>query len=181
MNHVISIGGGIVTFTIGRKARIALVSECDAELIDMGWAVLAGGRKEKRLYYAMKVFKINKKYHHCLLLHREILARMLGRELLTTEEVDHINGNGLDNRRENLRLANRAQQNRNTRMKRNNTSGFKGVSYHKPNNRWCAYITVNSKTVYLGSFLTPEEAHEAYCKKATEVYGEFANFGNGQS
>jgi hypothetical protein len=86
--------------------------------------------------------------------------------------VDHIDGNTLDNRRANLRLATHSENLRNMKRKKNNRSGYRGV--HRVRNRWCAQITCNRKVRTLGTFATAEEAHEAYVKAATELHGEFA-------
>lgn len=90
--------------------------------------------------------------------------------------VDHINGDTLDNRRKNLRVCTSAQNVRNCKKSRRNTSGFKGVSLAKSTGKWLAYISVNMRNKYLGSFATPEEAHAAYCEAAKKYHGEFARF-----
>ena len=88
--------------------------------------------------------------------------------------VDHIDGNGLDNRLSNLRLCTASENLRNTAICKANTSGYKGVSYHGSLSKWCSYITVNKKRIHLGVFDTPVLAHAAYCKAALELHGEFA-------
>ena len=93
------------------------------------------------------------------------------------EHIDHINGDKTDNRVENLREATNAENQRNRAAQRNNTSGFKGVSWNKRDSKWRAYIQVDGKFRHLGNFATPEEAHAAYCKAAEELFGEIANFG----
>ena len=87
-------------------------------------------------------------------------------------EVDHENGNGLDNRRSNLRLATRTEQLWNTRRRSDNTSGYKGVSSFRE--RWRAEITVNGRRVHLGLFDDPADAGHAYDAAALEYFGEFA-------
>ena len=91
--------------------------------------------------------------------------------------IDHINGDRSDNRLVNLREASRAENGRNRGANRNNTSGYKGVSWHKANRRWVAQVYSEAGNRHLGCFNTPEEAHAAYCAAAVELYGEFANFG----
>jgi hypothetical protein len=92
--------------------------------------------------------------------------------------VDHINGIRTDNRRANLRICTQAQNQRNRGAQRNNSTGYKGVSFISRENRYHAAIKVNGKTKALGNFGTAEEAHAAYCAAALELHGEFANFGD---
>ena len=107
-------------------------------------------------------------------MHRTILARMLGRELVSTEQVDHIDHDPLDNRRGNLRLATASENARNRPKQADNTSGFKGVSFHKASGKWQAEIQANHKQIYLGLFGTPEAAAAAYDTAAQSLHGTFA-------
>lgn len=92
--------------------------------------------------------------------------------------IDHINGNKLDNRRSNLRIANRSQNAANGNKHKNNTSGYKGASFMNVPSRglkqWVSTITVNRKRICIGYFLTAEEAARAYDKAAKEHFGEYA-------
>lgn len=108
-------------------------------------------------------------------LHVFILEHHLGRKLKKREQVDHINGDSSDNRLENLRLATNTQNARNRGKSKHNTSGYKGVFWHKATNKWTAQIGVDRKRIYLGIFDTPELAHRAYCEAAKVYHGEFAN------
>ena len=107
-------------------------------------------------------------------LHRTIMSRILGRDLVKGEKVDHVNGDPLDNRRENLRLATSLQNNRNVGKRSDNKSGFKGVYWYKAASKWRAQIRVNKRAIHLGQYDTPEEAYEAYCQAAKYYFGEFA-------
>jgi HNH endonuclease len=90
-------------------------------------------------------------------------------------EIDHIDGNPLNSRWENLRAADHGQNARNQKLRADNKSGFKGVRANCQ--KWVARIRVNGKTVVIGSFVTPEAAHAAYAAKASELFGEFARNG----
>lgn len=89
--------------------------------------------------------------------------------------VDHINHNGLDNRKSNLRICTNQQNICNCNIPKNNKSGHKGVYWAKDKHKWTAQITINNKTKYLGRYDNIEDAIEARKKAAKEYYGEFAN------
>ena len=84
-------------------------------------------------------------------------------------QIDHININPLDNRIENLRVLNHSQNNRNKNKKKNCSSQYKGVSWHKQINKWVAHISIDNKMKYLGHFTNEEEAAEVYKKKYNEI------------
>jgi hypothetical protein len=88
--------------------------------------------------------------------------------------IDHINCNRDDNRLSNLRLADLTQNQANRPPGKNNTSGFKGVSWRRREKRWTAEITRHGQKIQLGTFLRAEDAAEAYRKAALEHFGEFA-------
>jgi hypothetical protein len=90
-------------------------------------------------------------------------------------DVDHIDHDGCNCQRHNLRFSTRSQNVANSRIRRDNTSGFKGVCWHKVKRRWEAYISVEKKIKHLGSFLDRESAALAYNAAAVRHYGEFAN------
>jgi hypothetical protein len=101
-------------------------------------------------------------------LHREIMG--VGDAARFETEVDHVNGNRLDNRRANLRLCTRAENARNVRGRA--LSGFKGVTQVRA--RWRAVIYAEGKIHRLGSFGAAEEAAHAYDEAARRLHGEFA-------
>lgn len=105
-----------------------------------------------------------------ILAHRVIFAMMTGR--WPTTDVDHDDGDGLNNRWLNLREATESQNGGNSRLSKASRTGFKGVSRDKK--AFQANITFKRKRIYIGSFSTPEAAHAAYLEKARELFGEFA-------
>jgi hypothetical protein len=90
--------------------------------------------------------------------------------------IDHINGNGLDNRTQNLRICTHSENMRNRRRHKNNKSGYKGVyqDCRRKRNQWRAQIKFEGKKISIGSYKTPEEAHKAYMVLAKKLHKEFA-------
>ena len=107
---------------------------------------------------------------HNKYLHRVILGQPNGKD------VDHINRNPLDNRRENLRICTHQQNQFNKTKRSDNTSGYKGVYFHKQKQKFRAQIMVDKKPKHLGYFDTAERAHEEYQKAALKLHGNFARF-----
>lgn len=95
-----------------------------------------------------------------------------------TAHVDHINGDPLDNRKSNLRLATCSQNLANSKLRKDNKSGFKGVSFNQAQKKWFATINVGKKDIFLGRYGIKEEAALAYNKATAKYFGEFANFNN---
>lgn len=89
-------------------------------------------------------------------------------------EVDHINHNHNDCRRSNMRVCEHKNNAKNQPVQISNTSGYKGVDFHKSVKRWRARIRVNNRRIDLGYFRSPEEAYEAYKKASTIYHGEYA-------
>jgi len=102
-----------------------------------------------------------------IFMHREIINAPKGKL------VDHINLNGLDNRKVNLRLATVLQNNRNQRGQ-NKTSKYKGVYYNRQMKRWIAKIGRNYRNIHLGCFKNELDAAKVYDAAAKKYYGEFA-------
>lgn len=100
-------------------------------------------------------------------MHREITNCPEGRE------VDHINGNGLDNRKINLRIVTREQNMWNQKINKRNKSGYTGVYWNKLNKNWRTRFQIGDKIIEVGSFKDKYEAVLAYERKIAEYRGEF--------
>lgn len=143
------------------RGMFALVDEADAE------RVLTQGRwfaqPHRRTFYARRNLRRPDGSRGVLGMHTLLTGWPL---------VDHVNGDGLDNRRVNLRQATNAQNCANKPMHRNNVSGFKGVSPH--GSGWRATITAAGRRISLGTYADPRSAARAYDAAALHYFGEFA-------
>ena len=152
------------------RGQVAIVDAVDADLVSSKWRA----QKHRNGFYAARWNGGGSPSYQTL--HRVILSRMMGRPLETSELADHIDCDTLNNRRSNLRLATKADNNRNTKNRRSNTSGRKGVCWCKANSKWQAYISVMDRQIHLGFYDDIEAAHAAYCEAAKKYHGEFARF-----
>lgn len=110
-------------------------------------------------------------------LHQAIIS-LSGQEVPPGYEIDHRDGNKLNNLLSNLRICTRFQNQHNTQLRIDNTSGDKGVIYYKRNNKWQAQIMNNGKQEHLGYFTIKEDAARAYNQAAIQYFGEFAVLNN---
>jgi hypothetical protein len=155
--------------TITRRSGVTLTMHLDDADLDRvtaagPWCTVPSG-------YAVRGGRKPDGTKTLIYLHRWLLEAPTG--LL----VDHVNGNKLDNRRANLRLATSQENNRNRRLGRNSTSGLKGASWCARERLWHAQIQVSGRNVSLGYHASKLKAHEAYRKAAANLFGVFANFG----
>lgn len=102
-----------------------------------------------------------------ILMHRQIM------QPLTSMQVDHINGNRLDNRKENLMIVNYSQSQINRKIGTNNKSGYKGVHKNNKSNKWFANIRIDGKIKYLGGFGDIKEAVRVRDNAVKKYYGDF--------
>lgn len=154
------------------QGKFALVDDSDFEFLSQ-WKWHLAGRNYEYAYRSTHIgsHKDGSRKQVNYSMHREIMKAP--KDL----QVDHINGNKLDNRRDNLQLCNNQQNHQKIGLTAKNTSGYKGVSYIKrkwQNKRWKAEIKINNKVTYLGSFFTKEEAAKVYNEAAQKYYGNFA-------
>ena len=155
------------------QGYVALVDDADFEAVNQfKWCAYILRHKDDSLknVYAERKFHVSKGKRKTQSMHRFILG-------LTNPDihVDHApDPSGLNNQRHNLRTATRNQNNRNQRLRTNNTSGFKGVNWNKRKQKWRAMIEVQGVQHFLGDFATPKSAAEAYDIAALKLHGEFA-------
>lgn len=133
------------------------------EISKYKWLYLANGTG-----YACRFLNENGKTS-CVLMRREII------NVKNDYHVDHIDGNGLNNLKENLRICSHQQNQQNKRKSKNNTSGFKGVYWNKEKQKWVSRITVLKRRIFLGYFDSIEKVAHAYDEAVVENFGEFAN------
>lgn len=149
------------------RGKFALIDENDYDLIGhLKWHATPS----KNTFYAFHSVR----GAGVIVMHRIILAAPQG------TEVDHIDGNGLNNRRSNLRLCTRSQNSMNTQKLDGTTSRYKGVYWFRGTSKWHARITVNRERRHLGFFSSEIDAARTYDEAARSLFGEFArlNFPN---
>jgi AP2 domain-containing protein len=145
----------------GAKGMVATIDRVDVEKVrGWRWGVFngyAGGKRGR---------------HKFIYLHRLILGT-------TAPSVDHRDGDTMNNRRYNLRPTTQKGNGANHKtLNKNNTSGFRGVTFSKAKRRWRAQIKSDYRVRHLGYFNTPEKAARAYDEAAKEHHGEFATLNN---
>lgn len=145
------------------QAKVALVDDEDYKYLnELKWHLHKNGNQ----LYARTIYYENKK-RKGIYMHRIILEPK-------GKCIDHINGNGLDNRKCNIRICERHENALNRKKNINNLSGFKGVSWFKPSQKWRAQIQYKKIVYYLGCYEKHVDAARAYNDAAVKYHGEFA-------
>lgn len=142
------------------QGKVALVDDEDYQIVaHYKWHYAEG--------YARTDVKREDGKYRSVSMHRLILSTPKGME------TDHLNGDGLDNRRKNIRICTKGENLRNVGRRKNNSSGMKGVYRHR-DDKWVAQIRLHRKSYFLGVFSDKIEAAKAYNEAAKIYHGEFA-------
>lgn len=147
------------------KGKYALVDNEDYDFLSKYKWFAQSHSQSDTLFYAKTRY-----IYKTIAMHRLLLGAK------PDQFVDHINGNGLDNRKNNLRFCTRRQNSINSKLSIRNTSGYKGVCFYKNVKKWAARIgnSTSKGNYHLGFFDSKEQAARAYNKEAKERYGDFA-------
>jgi hypothetical protein len=154
------------------QGKFTLVDDEDyEELSKYKWFAMKKVLRKGLVFYAARNAPANSVSHErgLLWMHRVIMNTPDG------FDTDHINGDRLDNRRENLRICTHIENMQNQGKRENNTSGYKGVTFHKREKKWRAQVQMQGKRKTVGSYTSKEEAYLAYCEAAKKYHGDFAN------
>ena len=144
------------------RGKFAIVDSEDFEWLNQWkWHAGKGGK-----YAARKIYPSERViYMHRLLMNTP-----------ENMETDHVNGNGLDNRKKNLRVCTGAENRMNHKLLSTNKSGFNGVSWNKDIRKWSVCISVKAKTIHGGEFKDIIEAAKKYNELAKKYFGKYARY-----
>lgn len=149
------------------RGMFALVDDADFERLNKHkWCAY----KRPQTFYAGRSTLLPNGKWRMIYMHREILGLKFG----DIRQGDHKNHNGLDNRRDKLRICTCSQNHQNGNPYRGSSSAFKGISWHKGGHKWQAFIKTDGQNIYLGCFMSEIEAAKAYDIAAKKYFGEFA-------
>ena len=151
------------------QGKFTLVDDEDFEWVNQ-WKWCAH-TTDKNVFYAIRAIKSFDGKYIKLFLHRELLDLIKG----DGKKVDHINHNGLDNRKCNIRVCTQLQNTYNRRPNKNCSSKFKGVSWHKGCNKWQSRIRIKGTIKHLGTFVKEIDAAIEYDSAAIKYFGEFSH------
>lgn len=151
---------------ISNTELFALVDDEDFERVSQFKWHLRSGYPWRTIYHVVN----KKRVYRAISLHRFVLGLPPNRPY-----VDHKDKNKLNCQKHNLRICTQSQNLGNTGLFRNNTSGYKGVSFYRRYNKWTAHINKNGKKFFIGYFKCPIAAAKAYDHEASVHFGEFAH------
>jgi len=156
------------------SGNFVLVDQDDYEYFSQWkWKENSGTAMRNKHIGTVGDWREGKRKDVAVLMHREIMGAPKGMD------VDHINGNRLDNRKSNLRVCTHAENRRNTKTPVSNKSGYKGVSWCKRDSKWSAFITIGGKSKNLGRYINIIDAAKAYNEAAIKHFGEYARINLG--
>lgn len=156
------------SITIPLSQGMFVVIDADDLPLVEGYAWVAARRRH--VWYAIANVRQPHGGSTAVLMHRLILDAPKGMQ------VDHKDGDGLNNRRSNIRLCTPSQNQQNRVRREPNATGYFGIYYIPKARRWVANIKHQRKRIYIGCFSTPEAAAIAYDERARELFGEFGRF-----
>ncbi len=151
------------------QGKVALIDDEDFELVSQYKWYYYKNKNESANYAITKIRTGHKKYQ-VIKMHRLILGLKTGDK----HQCDHIDHNGLNNQKNNLRICTSQQNRFNSRARKNSTSKYKGVCWDKRRRQWVSYIRIQKKLIYLGGFCNEKEAAKIYNRVALFEFGEFA-------
>lgn len=147
------------------QGKVALVDDEDyEELMNYNWHASQSDHR----FYAIRNVELYPGARTTVKMHRQVMRALPG------ENIDHKDGDGLNNTRGNLRIATTSQNCANKRASKGSKSQYKGVSWHKQHGKWYSAICYNYKQIFIGLYTDEIEAAKAYDRKAVELFGEFA-------
>lgn len=161
------IDGDIAHITLS-QGYVAIIDAADAPLVDgVNWAAWVARKRDGSIRSVYAIRTCAHSNPTSIYLHRVIMGEP------SHLDVDHIDGDGLNNRRANLRLATTAQNQHNSRLAIDNTSGFKGVYWSADKRKWRARISDKGHRHHLGFFGCPTAAAISYVKASAALHGQF--------
>ena len=145
--------------------RVLIDDEDFNKIKNHNWSIETQALKKGKQYFRY----FDNAIKSTVTLHRLIMGCVLHDK----KEVDHISGDTLDNRKQNLRIGTHTQNMQNVKRHKDNSTGYKGVDYNKEHKKYCARIAVNKRQIKLGYYKTAEEAYSVYCEASKKYHGEF--------